>query len=70
MKLINIFKKKKVERHIVERTNTIQYDCMGYPLRLVKMSDGRYQWLDSYEEDGDIALNGDEVLKLNKKLFD
>jgi len=67
--MFNLFKKKKKIHHIVERTNKIQYDCMGYPLRLVKMSRGEYQWLDSYEEDGDIALIPDEVLKLNKELF-
>jgi len=69
MNIFNLFKMKKQDPTVVERTNKIQYDCMGYPLRLVKMSDGKYRWLDSYEEDGDVLLSPNEVLSLNEELF-
>ena len=51
------FWKKKEERvKIVERSNVIQYDDMGYPLRLCIMSDGKQAWRDTNERDGDIVL--------------
>lgn len=56
----NLFKKKK-QRYIAERSNVIQYDTMGYPLRFVVMSDNSQQWLDTVEEDGDIVLGWNKV---------
>jgi len=43
---------------------------MGSPLRLVKLSNGKYQLRDTYEKDNDKALIPEEVLKLNLELFD
>lgn len=51
--MFNFFKK---EYKVIERSNVIQYDCMGYPLRLCIMSDGTQQWIDTQEEDGDVVL--------------
>ena len=51
------FLKKKEERiKIIERSNVIQYDDMGYPLRLCIMSDDKQAWVDTNERDGDIVL--------------
>lgn len=47
---------KSQTRTIVERSNVIQFDEMGYPLRLVIMSDGDQVWLDTTEQDGDVVL--------------
>lgn len=47
---------KNQTRTIVERSNVIQFDEMGYPLRLVIMSDGNQIWLDTTERDGDVVL--------------
>lgn len=47
---------KNHSRTIVERSNVIQFDEMGYPLRLVIMSDGDQVWLDTTEQDGDVVL--------------
>ena len=49
-------KKNDQIRHITHRSNVIQFDNMGYPLRLVIMSDNEQIWLDTYEEDGDVVL--------------
>ena len=47
------FWKKKEERvKIVERSNVIQYDDMGYPLRLCIYSDNEQRWVDTYEREG------------------
>lgn len=55
---MNLFKslKKKPEPTVSNRTNIIQYDEMGYPLRLIWMSDGTKRWLDTDEKAGDIVL--------------
>lgn len=56
------FWKGKEERiKIVERSNIIQYDDMGYPLRLCIMSDGKQEWIDTCEREGDIALRWEEL---------
>ena len=56
------FKKKKSKKvEIAERSNVIQYDVMGYPLRLCIMSDGKQAWRDTYERDGDVVLRWEEV---------
>lgn len=49
--MFKFFKKtiKKIEPKpvtIVERSNIIQSDDMGYPLQLCIMSDGSQQWFD------------------------
>lgn len=52
---------KKDPFRIIHRSNTIQFDEMGYPLRLcVVTGNGRDKpervWLDTLEEDGDVVL--------------
>ena len=49
------FKKKDIPR-IKIRSNVIQFDDMGYPLRLCIFSDGEQRWVDTYEKEGDIVL--------------
>ena len=53
--------KKDTPRKIIARSNIVQYDVMGYPLRLCVMSDGEQIWLDSYHEDTDIELKWEIV---------
>lgn len=54
---MNIFKNHKKDiLRITERSNVIQYDDMGYPLRLCIMSDHEQRWVDTYEEEGDVVL--------------
>ncbi|ETU62902.1 hypothetical protein [Enterococcus faecalis] len=53
---MNFFKRKKEITHAVERSNVIQFDEMGYPLRLCIMSDGKQCWIDTYEAKGDVVL--------------
>ena len=43
------------QRKIKERSNIVQYDDMGYPLRLCIMDDGEQIWLDSYNEETDLV---------------
>lgn len=45
---------------ILERSNVIQYDDMGYPLRLCIMSDGTQAWIDTNEREGDVVLRWEE----------
>lgn len=52
---------KKDPFRIIYRSNTIQFDEMGYPLRLcIVAGNGRINpeqvWLDTLEEDGDVVL--------------
>lgn len=47
-------------RHIDYRSNVIQYDEMGYPLRYVIMSDKEHIWIDTVEQEGDIVLQWEE----------
>ena len=42
-------------RKVIERSNIVQYDDMGYPLRLCIMDDGEQTWLDSYDEETDLV---------------
>lgn len=58
---MNLFRKKPKHKvkplfKITDRSNVIQYDGMGYPLRLVILDDKEQIWLDSYEEEGDVVL--------------
>lgn len=55
------FKKKSKKVKIVERSNVIQFDDMGYPLRLCIMSDGKQEWLDTNEREGDVTLKWEEL---------
>ena len=56
MKLFRkIFAKKDMPR-ISIRSNVIQFDSMGYPLRLCIFTDGEQRWVDSYEREGDVVL--------------
>lgn len=46
---------------IVSRSNTIQYDDMGYPLRLCLCKCGKcgkttQEWIDTIKEEGDVVL--------------
>lgn len=64
-------KKKKANRDpfimnsIIMTSNVVQYDEMGYPLRLVMMrtSDGLvdHVWRDTIERDGDVVLEWEHV---------
>lgn len=61
MDWIRLFKKKEQKPikplfEITNRSNVIQYDDMGYPLRLVIIDDKEQIWIDSYEGDGDVVL--------------
>lgn len=52
---------KKEPFKIIYRSNTIQFDEMGYPLRLcIVTGNGRINaeqvWLDTLEEEGDVVL--------------
>lgn len=39
-----------------KRSNVIQYDEMGYPLRLVITKNGKQAWVDTYEQENDVVL--------------
>lgn len=54
------FKKRK-RSYVFERSNVIQYDCMGHPLRLVIDNHGEQLWLDTEKQDGDVVLEWTEV---------
>lgn len=54
---MKFFKRKKAEMpYVVERSNVIQFDEMGYPLRYCIMSDKEHLWIDSVERTGDVIL--------------
>lgn len=46
---------------IVESSNVIQFDVMGYPLRLCIFSDGKQKWIDTYEREGDVILKWEKI---------
>ena len=54
--MFNLFTKKEETPYIKERSNVIQYDDMGYPLRLIINNKGKQVWLDTEERDGDVVL--------------
>lgn len=54
MLLKHIFKPTK--ENIKEVSNIIQYDSMGYPLRLVINSKGKQEWVDTEEKENDKVL--------------
>lgn len=52
---------------IIKRSNVIQYDVMGYPLRLcIVLPDQSFGgktdqiWLDTMEQEGDVVLQWNE----------
>lgn len=51
-----MFSKPKREFKIVKYSNVIQFDGIGYPLRLVIDSYGNQLWIDTTERDGDVVL--------------
>lgn len=59
---MRFFKKRNKDPfRIIYRSNTIQFDEMGYPLRLcIVTGNGRDKpekvWLDTLEEEGDVVL--------------
>ena len=60
------FKSSSTEQqHVIERSNVIQYDEMGYPLRLVMIDRGDgtvdHVWRDTVEQDGDVVLEWEEA---------
>lgn len=62
--MINYFKSKfsnNKSLYIKWRSNVIQYDEMGYPLRLIINHKGKQVWLDTYEEDGDVVLEWKKI---------
>ena len=48
------------EPYIKIRSNVIQFDEMGYPLRLVITRDDGQVWIDTNEREGDIVLEWEE----------
>lgn len=54
----SIMRKKntKTDNSIALRSNIIQFDEMGYPLRLVLLKNGEQVWLDTYEQKEDLIL--------------
>lgn len=51
-----MFFKSKEPYRIVKYSNVIQYDEMGYPLRLVIDSHGEQLWIDTTERKDDVIL--------------
>lgn len=62
-RLKNLFRKREKQPYIKERSNVIQYDSMGYPLRLIINCEGEQVWIDTYEQEGDVVLQWED----NKK---
>ena len=56
----NKIKKDTMEPYIKMRSNVIQYDSMGYPLRLVINRDDEQVWIDTTEFDGDVVLKWED----------
>lgn len=48
--------KNKSKFKIVEYSNVIQFDEMGYPLRLVIDNYGEQLWIDTTERENDVVL--------------
>lgn len=51
-----LFQPKEKIIRVVHRSNIIQFDCMGYPLRLCIMSDNSQLWVDTIEQENDKIL--------------
>jgi len=50
------FKDFLIKKEIKTRSNVIQYDDLGYPLRLVINEKGKQEWLDTTQKEGDVVL--------------
>lgn len=48
--------KSKTQHGIKEYSNVIQYDEMGYPLRLIIDKNGKQVWIDTIERENDVVL--------------
>lgn len=57
---VKVRKKETIKPYIKIRSNVIQYDSMGYPLRLVINRDGKQIWIDTTEFDGDVVLKWED----------
>ena len=56
-KLMKIFKRKQKDIiRVKTRSNIIQYDSMGYPLRLCIMSNNEQMWIDTHQKEDDIVI--------------
>ena len=53
--------KREQKPYIKIRSNVIQFDEMGYPLRLVITRDDDQVWIDTYEREGDIVLEWEKT---------
>lgn len=51
-----MFFKSKNQHRIVKYSNVIQFDDMGYPLRLVIDNNGEQLWIDTTERKDDVIL--------------
>jgi len=56
-----MFDKRKIKRKITERSNVIQFDSMGYPLRLCIDDRCEQIWLDTLEENDDVVLKWKKI---------
>lgn len=66
MKLPYKYLKNKIinnKSYVKERSNVIQFDDMGYPLRLIINNEGNQVWIDTYEEEDDIILEWKKEIK-------
>ena len=51
-----MFFKSKNKLRIVKYSNVIQFDEMGYPLRLVIDNNGEQLWIDTIQKEEDVVL--------------
>lgn len=64
---MKLFKCRNHDWHVTERSNIIQQDDMGYPLRLCivecsKCGESKHTWLDVHEKCLDEIETGESVL--------
>lgn len=57
----NLFAKKEEVPYIKRRSNVIQFDEMGYPLRLIINRYDDQVWIDTDEREGDIVLEWEKI---------
>lgn len=50
---------------IVKYSNVIQYDDMGYPLRLVIDNKGKQLWIDTEQRENDVVLTWSNIEQLD-----
>lgn len=56
-----LLKTDRQTQYIKSHSNVIQYDDMGYLLRLIINKYGEQEWIYSHEEDGDVVLEWSNV---------